>query len=167
MAILAKGGNEYVRIRFNVGPGCSDEMCMEIDCSGEFLGVNEETKKLWKDEYDLNVEKEVWSGKIGYTSNYGNGYNSNYNSNYDKTYVKNDKAYDWPDDKPLWPDSKADGKPEKKVEKRPKRGLGLALRSMRKSVFWPKMYGMLTWAMDLPLRLMLRLARKLQKLQKD
>lgn len=52
MFILAKGGQTYARLRFNVGPGADMKLPVEVDFSRPFDGSDEET---WQEEYLANV----------------------------------------------------------------------------------------------------------------
>lgn len=55
--ILAKGGDDYCRIQYNVGPGGSMEIPVEIDYRYSFPGSDFEK---WKKEYDEKVtEKKI------------------------------------------------------------------------------------------------------------
>jgi hypothetical protein len=57
MLILAKGGAWYARLRFNIGPGGSMEVPVEIDWDEEFPESNQAE---WFREYELNVtERKV------------------------------------------------------------------------------------------------------------
>ena len=52
MFILAKYGETYARLRFNVGPGGSLEIPVRVDFKQQFAGANHEA---WTDEYINNV----------------------------------------------------------------------------------------------------------------
>jgi proteasome lid subunit RPN8/RPN11 len=52
MFILAKYGETYARLRFNVGPGGSLEIPVRVDFKQPFAGANHEA---WTDEYINNV----------------------------------------------------------------------------------------------------------------
>ena len=53
MFILAKEGDFYGRLRFNVGPGGEQELPVSIDYSQPFAGSN---RDAWEDEYFSKVE---------------------------------------------------------------------------------------------------------------
>lgn len=53
MFILAQGGETYARLRFNVGPGGSLEIPVEVDFKGRFPAADPEA---WDREYCDNVE---------------------------------------------------------------------------------------------------------------
>jgi len=55
MFILARGGNAYARLSFNVGPGGSMQLPLEVDFSRAFAGSDLEA---WKAEYEANVQPE-------------------------------------------------------------------------------------------------------------
>ena len=58
MAILAKGGQTYARIRFKAGPGGQIEIPVEVDYSASFAGVDH---AAWESEYEQNVDPiEAW-----------------------------------------------------------------------------------------------------------
>ena len=52
MAILAKGGKTYARLRFNVGPGASVLIPIQVDYSQEFEGSD---WGAWQQEYECHV----------------------------------------------------------------------------------------------------------------
>lgn len=52
MFILARGGQTFARLRYNVGPGAEFKLPVEVDFSRSFNGTNFET---WQDEYLANV----------------------------------------------------------------------------------------------------------------
>jgi hypothetical protein len=52
MFILAKGGQTYARMRYNVGPGADVKLPVEVDFSRPFDGSN---KEAWHEEYLVNV----------------------------------------------------------------------------------------------------------------
>jgi len=52
MYILAEGGKDYCRIKFNVGPGFESKLDVQIDYSIPFNGTN---KDEWEKEYDEKV----------------------------------------------------------------------------------------------------------------
>jgi hypothetical protein len=56
MFILARGGNSYARIRFNVGPGAEIEVPVGIDYSQRFDGCD---FSVWEQEYLVNVHPRV------------------------------------------------------------------------------------------------------------
>jgi len=57
MFILAKGGETYARLRFNVGPRASQLMNVEVDYSQPFEASN---NFEWKREFDANVQEIKW-----------------------------------------------------------------------------------------------------------
>ena len=52
MFILARGGQTYARLRFNIGPGGALEMPTEVDFALPFAASQHEA---WQEEYDENV----------------------------------------------------------------------------------------------------------------
>jgi hypothetical protein len=56
MFILARGGQTYSRLRFNVGPGGSLEIPVNVDYSRPFAGSNEQG---WNQEYLANVTPDM------------------------------------------------------------------------------------------------------------
>lgn len=52
MFILAKGGQTYTRLRFNVGPGGEQAIKAEVAFDCEFAGSDVE---VWMQEYDANI----------------------------------------------------------------------------------------------------------------
>jgi hypothetical protein len=52
MAILARGGKTYARLRFNTGPGASLIIPVQVDYTQEFEGSDWEA---WEQEYALHV----------------------------------------------------------------------------------------------------------------
>src|SRR4051812_9818950 len=52
MFILARGGQTYARLRYNVGPGAEFKLPVEVDFSRPFNGT---TFEAWQDEYLVNV----------------------------------------------------------------------------------------------------------------
>ena len=52
MFILAKGGQTYSRLRFNVGPGGEQVLKTEVDFSCIFAGSDE---AAWTQEYEANI----------------------------------------------------------------------------------------------------------------
>jgi hypothetical protein len=57
MFILAQGGECYARLQFNVGPGTSQELQVEIDYSLPFAGTD---WSAWEEEYHANVVPRDW-----------------------------------------------------------------------------------------------------------
>jgi hypothetical protein len=53
MFILARGGQTYARLRYNVGPGAEFKLPVEVDFSRPF---NATSFDAWKDEYLTNVQ---------------------------------------------------------------------------------------------------------------
>ena len=56
MFILAKGGQTYCRLRFNIGPGAHIEVPVGVDYTGTFTGSDHEA---WQLEFSANVHPEV------------------------------------------------------------------------------------------------------------
>lgn len=56
MFILARGGNTFARLRFNVGPGGSLAIPVETDFSLPFAGSDH---AAWEEEYTANVESAM------------------------------------------------------------------------------------------------------------
>lgn len=52
MFILARGGQTYARLRYNVGPGADVLLPVEVDYSGKFAGSSNDA---WREEYRANV----------------------------------------------------------------------------------------------------------------
>ncbi len=52
MFILAKGGQTYARLRFNVGPGGSIELPVEVDYSLPFAGSSQQ---IWEQQYLAHI----------------------------------------------------------------------------------------------------------------
>lgn len=57
MFILARGGETYARLRFNVGPRASQLMNVEVDYTQPFEASN---NFEWQREFDANVQKSKW-----------------------------------------------------------------------------------------------------------
>ncbi len=55
MFILAKGGETYARMRFNVGPGGQAMLPVQVDCSTDFPASNHHA---WEEEYLQHVTIE-------------------------------------------------------------------------------------------------------------
>lgn len=55
MFILARGGQTYCRLRFNLGPGAQMEIPVEVDYSRPFNGSDHED---WRLEFDLHIQPE-------------------------------------------------------------------------------------------------------------
>lgn len=53
--ILARGGQTYARLRFNVGPGGHIQVPVEVDFQRPFAGSDQQA---WKEEYQANVHPE-------------------------------------------------------------------------------------------------------------
>lgn len=75
MFILARGGQTFARLRYNVGPGAEVELPVDVDFSRPFLASSE---AAWSAEYLANVRvpKPNDSGKLTAgrgTSSYGHG----------------------------------------------------------------------------------------------
>ena len=56
MFILARGGDAYSRLRFNVGPETSQRMNVEVDYS---TGFDASAEDAWAHEFEANVKKFV------------------------------------------------------------------------------------------------------------
>lgn len=54
MFILARGGECYARLRYNVGPGIDVELPVEVDYGQPFAATDFEA---WQEEYELNVHQ--------------------------------------------------------------------------------------------------------------
>jgi proteasome lid subunit RPN8/RPN11 len=54
MAIVARGGKTYGRIRFNAGPGGQHQLTLEVDYSRPFAGSDQ---KAWDAEYHANIRR--------------------------------------------------------------------------------------------------------------
>ncbi len=54
MAILARGGEKYGRIRFNAGPGGQLRLAIRVDYSKPFAGSDH---KAWEAEYQANIRR--------------------------------------------------------------------------------------------------------------
>ncbi len=52
MAIVARHGATYARLQWHVGPGGSQRLSIELDCTGEFDGTDQ---NVWAQEYDRCV----------------------------------------------------------------------------------------------------------------
>ena len=52
MFILARGGQTYARLRYNVGPGAELQLPVEVDYSRSFAGSSSDA---WQQEYAANV----------------------------------------------------------------------------------------------------------------
>jgi len=57
MFILARGGETYARLRFNVGPRASQLMNVEVDYSQPFEASSNFD---WQREFDANVQEVGW-----------------------------------------------------------------------------------------------------------
>ena len=57
MFILARGGETYARLRFNIGPRASQLMNVEVDYAQPFEASN---SFEWKREFDANVQEIKW-----------------------------------------------------------------------------------------------------------
>jgi proteasome lid subunit RPN8/RPN11 len=57
MAILARGGPAYARLRFNIGPGGEILVPVEVDYSKDFAASN---PKVWLEEYRANIRADDW-----------------------------------------------------------------------------------------------------------
>jgi len=53
MFIIAANGDTYARLQFNLGPGCSRRLMVDVDYSAEFRPTD---FAGWKSEYNANVE---------------------------------------------------------------------------------------------------------------
>lgn len=73
MAILARGGKKYGRLRFNAGPGGSLRLAIRVDYSKPFAGSD---TKAWEAEYQANIRRgrslinyepsDLWDDWTGY-----------------------------------------------------------------------------------------------------
>jgi proteasome lid subunit RPN8/RPN11 len=57
MAILARGGPTYARLRFNIGPGGEILIPVEVDYSKAFAASS---KEAWLEEYRANIRADDW-----------------------------------------------------------------------------------------------------------
>ena len=57
MAILARGGSAYARLRFNIGPGAEMLIPVEVDYSKTFAASN---PSAWLEEYRANIRADDW-----------------------------------------------------------------------------------------------------------
>ena len=62
MFILAKGGKNYARLRFSVGPGGQILIPVEVDYSKPF-GPSDHTP--WETEYKTNIKADKWPNTFG------------------------------------------------------------------------------------------------------
>jgi hypothetical protein len=65
MCILARGGQTYARLRFNIGPGGDVLIPIEVDFSQPFAGSDFER---WHEEYLQNVRKPVFKPMVSKTA---------------------------------------------------------------------------------------------------
>ena len=56
MFILARGGQAYARLRYNVGPGADVQLPVEVSYGWPFAASNQ---ALWQTEYDRCVRPEL------------------------------------------------------------------------------------------------------------
>ena len=68
MFVLAKGGKSYARLRFNVGPGGSGVIPVEVDYSYPF-GPSDQ--QAWETEYQANIKAESFFKSFGSQVNLG------------------------------------------------------------------------------------------------
>ncbi len=61
MFVLASGGKSYARLRFNVGPGGSMVIPVDVDFGTPFGPSQQET---WEAEYKANIDATPWSWGI-------------------------------------------------------------------------------------------------------
>jgi hypothetical protein len=61
MMILANGGADYARLRFNVGPGIDTEIGVSVDFDCQFKAVDSAVLADWKAEYELMVETQSYN----------------------------------------------------------------------------------------------------------
>ncbi|MCE9557043.1 MAG: hypothetical protein K8T91_27160, partial [Planctomycetes bacterium] len=67
MAIVARGGESYARLRFNAGPGGQVPIAMEVDWERfaqeviDLDGQMNEVFTAWQDEYGQNIFEQVWA----------------------------------------------------------------------------------------------------------
>jgi hypothetical protein len=57
MFILARGGQSYARLRFNIGPGGEMPIPVSVDYSRPFAGSNHDA---WREEFLANVSEEEY-----------------------------------------------------------------------------------------------------------
>lgn len=60
MFILARGGQTYARLRFNVGPGGSLKIPVGVDYQAPFTGSEHEA---WETEYLAHVQNVTWQSR--------------------------------------------------------------------------------------------------------
>ena len=65
MFVLGQGGKTYARLRFNVGPGGSLRIPVEVDCSRPFPASD---LRAWDEEYESNIkpERNAWTWVADY-----------------------------------------------------------------------------------------------------
>ena len=68
MFILAKGGETYARLRFNIGPKGEMQIPVEVDYSAAFEASAQEA---WKQEYDANIHPEPLAGRTLVPTEFG------------------------------------------------------------------------------------------------
>lgn len=86
--ILAKGGKDYTRMRFNVPPGIDVDIRTQIDYSLPFKASDHEA---WKKEYDDKVTEkkfEIIPGDLGF----GYGLKKSYNNIFSSTFVDREES---------------------------------------------------------------------------
>lgn len=91
--ILAKGGKDYTRMRFNVPPGIDVDIKTQIDFSITFKASDHEA---WKKEYDEKVTEkkfEITMGDSSQPMGFGHGYKDllNYRDGFSKTIMDKDE----------------------------------------------------------------------------
>ena len=66
MAIVARGGEKYARLRFNAGPGGEVPIPLEVDWErypealADYEGQLDDLFGSWMNEYGLNIHEEMW-----------------------------------------------------------------------------------------------------------
>jgi len=62
MFILARGGQSYARLQFNVGPGGGMQIPVEVEYRRTFKGSDH---TAWAEEYAVNVQIRQWTPMLG------------------------------------------------------------------------------------------------------
>lgn len=70
MFILAEGNRTHARLGFNVGPGGSILIPVEVEYGLEFASSD---RGAWKEEYDANINPVTWTTTLGTEKEKGKG----------------------------------------------------------------------------------------------
>ncbi len=81
MFIIARGGKNYARLRFSVGPGGSLVIPIEVDYSQPFGPSDQD---VWAAEYKANIKAAKWHDTFGSQASLGS--------------AEDLSGYSWPDD---------------------------------------------------------------------